>query len=196
MTIYVIGMNDKIPDSDAQDVINTTSRSTDLGRGLSPFLLGPCDLYDGYTSQNMENAWQFSKVYDGHLTDKSEVKDEYWTWAKQGWADSFAHRYPMGRGAKPKFSLWGGKKLSYIEARKQIYIPLYSVAVQKSDAFKQLVERVEADGVVGGLRNLYLRDFDGYNHKALGMSYDDVINREDKKMGHAFVVAMLLEKHL
>jgi len=31
----------------------------------------------------------------------------------------------MGRGVKPLYSLWDGKKLGYIEARIAIYDPLY-----------------------------------------------------------------------
>lgn len=38
--------------------------------------------------------------------------------------------------------------------------------------------------------------FDGYNNKALGMSYDEVINCESRKMGHGFVLAMLLDGYL
>jgi len=44
--------------------INTTS-SAGWSRDLSPFIIGPCDLYGGHVFQNMENGWQFSKVYRG-----------------------------------------------------------------------------------------------------------------------------------
>jgi len=42
-------------------------------------------------------------------------------------------------------------------------------------------------------QDLYLRDFDGYNHKELGMTYDNVVHCKERKMGHAFVLAMVLE---
>lgn len=45
-------------------------------------------------------------------------------------------------------------------------------------------------------KDLYVRDFDGYSNKRLGMTYDDVINCESKKMGHGFVLAMLLDGYL
>ena len=45
-------------------------------------------------------------------------------------------------------------------------------------------------------RDLYLWDFDGYDHKMLNLTFDQVINDPDKKMGHAFVIAMLLEGHI
>lgn len=44
-------------------------------------------------------------------------------------------RFPRGRGAKPLYSYWNGKKMSYIEARHQIYAPLYSNAVEKTIAY-------------------------------------------------------------
>ena len=45
-------------------------------------------------------------------------------------------------------------------------------------------------------QDIYLQDFDGYNHKARGMTYDQVINNEQWKMGHAFVLAMLLDEYI
>ena len=45
-------------------------------------------------------------------------------------------------------------------------------------------------------KELYLWDFDGYNHKALGLTYDQVIDDPNRKMGHAFVIGMLLEGYL
>lgn len=41
--------------------------------------------------------------------------------------------------------------------------------------------------------DIYLWDFDGYNHKKLGMTYEDAMNHPALKMGHAFVIAMLIE---
>ena len=36
-------------------------------QGLSPFFLGPIPMYGGLEAKNMENAWQFSKVYTLYL---------------------------------------------------------------------------------------------------------------------------------
>ena len=41
-------------------------------------------------------------------------------------------------------------------------------------------------------REVHLWDFDGYDYVAKRMSLNDVINEPKKKMGHAFVLAMLL----
>lgn len=171
-------------------VINTTSRSTNWSKGLSPFFLGPVVLYDDFVAQNVENAWQFSKVYSQHIDQDGNPSEEYWKWACAGWADSFAHRYPMGRGVKPEYSWWDGKKLDYITARKEIYVPLYSAVVQKSEAFAQLKKEYEIATELG--RDLYLRDFDAYDRGT--KSWEEIMSDPSKKMGHAFVLAMLLEK--
>jgi len=183
--IYVIGPKSiKVPNA-----INTTSRSKNWSRGLSPFFLGPVTLTgaNNSISYNVENAWQFTKVYPEHTKDGFPSK-EYFKWARSGFEDHRAHRYPMGKGRIPCYSWWNKEKLSYIEARKEIYIPLYSSAVSKSDAFQKL-KKIHEEG-----KDIWLWDFDGYNHRILDMSWDEVINNEDRKMGHAFVLAMMLEK--
>jgi len=175
---------------DKRDVVVTVSKSNDWSKGLSPFVLGPCKLYGDYVAKNMENSWQFAKVYPEHI-EGGEIAPSYFEWAKKGWEDSRAHRYPMGKGAIPEFSYWDGEKLSYVEARKKIYIPLYYKAVKETFAFARLRDIYEEQKAEG--RNLYLIDFDAYRHKSMGMSYKDVIHCAERKMGHAFVLAMALE---
>jgi len=170
-------------------VVNTTSHSTDLGRGLSPFMLGPVELYGGRTAEVFENAWQYAKVYKQH-TFNGEPTEAYWSWAEAGWANPRAVRYPFGRGAKPLYSLWDGRKLGYIEARKEIYIPLYRRLVADTPAFETLRKLAETG------EELWLWDFDGYDYMHLGMTLDEVVNCEERKMGHAFVLAMMLEGKL
>jgi hypothetical protein len=173
-----------------QKAINTTSRSPNWSRGLSPFYLGPVKLYSGFTASNVENAWQFSKVYTPHADDAGNPSERYFEWARQGWADTKAHRYPMGKGVKPLYSYWDGEKLTYVEARKKIYVPVYSNAVKDSPAFKQLKSMYSFMG------DITLWDFDGYDHRKLGMTYADVVNSDTRKCGHAFVLAMMLEGEL
>jgi hypothetical protein len=188
MNIFVVGMYEKIP---AEAIsVNTTSKSDHWSRDLSPFFLGPVDLYCGLSSKNMENGWQFAKVYPEHVDKNGDPNQDYWLWATKGWDDSFAHRYPMGKGRKPLYSFWNKEKLGYIEARKQIYMPLYAKAVAVTKGFAKLKE------IYQGEKDIYLRDYDGYNHKKLEMSYQDVINCESRKMGHAFVLAMMLENYI
>lgn len=182
MTVYINKKGEKY--------INTTSRSKNKSKYLSPFYLTNITLYAGLVSKNMENAWQFSKVYPEHVNEIGQIKSDYWTWAKKGWCDTYAHRYPMGKGAIPLFSYWDGERLDYISARKKIYAPLYAEAVVKTDVYKKLKEVYEERGSV------ILFDFDGYDYTKLGMSLNDVINDETRKMGHAFVLAMLLQDEI
>ena len=155
---------------------------------MSPFLVGPVDLYGGHVAQNMENAWQFAKVYPEHVDcDTGEPTEEYWDWAATGWADPRAYRYPKGKGRIPKYSWWDGKKLDYVQARKRIYFPLYAKAVAKTEAFARLLAYYREAG------KATLWDFDGYDHRALNMTYKDVLNDPGRKMGHAFVLGFLLE---
>lgn len=171
-------------------MINTTSRSDNWSRGLSPFFLGPVDLYDGYIAKNVENGWQYAKFFEYYVEDDSSLGERYFKWAKEGWDNPRAVRYPMGKGSAPICSYWAGEKLSYIEARKKIYIPLYSTAVKKTSAFEKLKNLSERG------TDLYLWDFDGYNHRALNLTYDDVINDPKRTMGHGFVLSMLLDGFL
>jgi hypothetical protein len=188
MPVRVIGPRDKEPLPEGAVFVNTTSRSKDWGRGFSPFLLGPCELYGGRIAQTVENAWQFSKVYKCHTDAEHNPTDEYWRWAETGWASRRAERYPMGKGAAPEYSLWDGRKLSYVEARREVYVPLYYAAVLGTPAFARLRELYLAGA------NLVLWDFDGYDNEKLGMSLGQVLDCHDRKMGHAFVLAAMLRK--
>lgn len=185
--IRVIGPKD-IKDIN-EYVINTTSRSNNWSRELSPFFLGPINLYDNYVSKNMENAWQFSKVYLCHVDEENNPTKDYFDWAIKGWDSKFAYRYPFGKNVKPLFSYWNGIKLTYLEARRKIYAPLYAKAVNKTTAFQKLKD-------ISKTMDITLWDFDGYDYKAMGMTLKDVINNPDKKCGHGFILAMMLENEL
>lgn len=189
--IRIVGKQTRVPPKRGQEVVDTTAHANVWYRDLSPFHLGPCYLYGEFSAERMENAWQFAKVYPQHLSQKRvgwslQVSQEYWTWAQKGWADFKAHRYPMGKGKKPAFSLWDGERLGYIEARKAIYAPLYAEAVQKTKGWERLKSMFEEN------ETLVLRDYDGYDHVSIDMTLTDVLNCPHKIMGHAFVLAMLL----
>lgn len=180
---------DQPPASDL--VIDTTSSGN--GKAFSPFYLGPVVIrqqvlhpgfYKDFVSYNVENAWQYSKVYKEHIDGEVNWID----WASAGYESKRANRYPMGKGAVPEYSLLAGKALDYIEARKQIYVPLYRQAVMHTDDFIQLV-RVARESS----RDIWLKDFDGYQTDD---DFETVLNNPDRKMGHAFVLKHLVEKFL
>ena len=81
MSIKVLSKFAKAPAGYA--VIDTTSRGG-LNSQLSPFLLGPVDLYLGYQAENMENGWQFAKVYKQHLDRNGNIDQSYYDWAIKG----------------------------------------------------------------------------------------------------------------
>lgn len=185
--IRVTGMYTKV-NFPNQVIVNACSNSSTIWQSdLSPFKIGPCQLYDGRTSKNMENAWQYSKVYPHHANFEGTPTDDYWKWAEEGWNNPRGVRYPMGKGAKPLHSWWNGVAYGYVNARKVIYGPLYMKAVQQTEGFKKLEELYQNHN-----STLVLRDYDGYDHVELGMSLDSVVNLSTRKMGHAFVLAMLL----
>ena len=188
MRITVVSPNDA-PRRAApgQVVVDTTSHNKKQGHLFSPFHLGPVPLYGETVALNMENAWQYAKVYASMLEADGTVGANYFKWARQGWANPQAVRYPVRKGAKPLFSLWDGEQLSYVEARKAIYVPLYRDAVKKSGGYAVLKELATSH------EELVLVDFDAYPHKTAKMSYADVLNNATRPMGHAFVLAMMLE---
>lgn len=186
--IIVLGKKEKCPDGFFD--IDVTSRSTTWGRGMSPFILGPCDCsFPNGRSWNVENAWQYSKVYECH-DDNGRPNAEWYEWAMSGFVSKQARRYPMGikmgKYPKPLYSWYHGKKYGYVEARKKIYIPQYAKCLAKSEAYSHLKAVLEM-GI-----NVAMRDFDGYRVDALGISYHDLVECASRPLGHAFVIAMCL----
>lgn len=183
--VYVYGRGDKVPEGVV--CFNVTSRSKEVWcRNFSPFFIGPvevCPFDKVFLSLNFENAWQYLKLYE------KMSESEYMEWASSGWSSKEAKRFPMGRGAKPLCSLLKGKRLSYIEARFYIYAPLYAFCLEKY-ANEELgkLKKILDEG-----RDIALFDFDGYNHRYNECSLEDVLYNSRRKMGHAFVIAMLLE---
>lgn len=200
MNLLVIGPKDNVA-SDFQ-IINTTSKDKNgLGGQLSPFFLGPVNIYEEITAKNLENAWQFSKVYPQHFNKENHmILEEYFTWAHNGWNDSFAHRYPMGKGKIPLFGFWKTfnqtsktweeHEWGYIDARINIYIPLYAKLVHKTSAFNKIKNMLKFQ------HKIALWDFDGYDFKKRGMTFKDVVFCEKYKCGHAFVIYGLLTNQI
>ena len=187
--IYTLPKQTKLASLDLKGTvteIDCTSHAKGLWQQLSPFRLGPCKLKDGRTAKNMENAWQYSKVYKEHLGRYGNVTKRWLEWSDKGFASTFAERYPMGKGAIPEFSLHGNERLGYVKAKQLIYFPLYARAVAKTNAWSELQEQYEQ------YDHLVLRDFDAYNRYTLNMSLMDVATTEARRSGHGFVLEMML----
>ncbi len=187
MTVHVLPVWIKGRPYDCPSV--STVSNSGMYMDLSPFVLGPINV-PGARAENFENLWQFSKVYSTHLGINGNPTPEWFAWRAKGFADKYAHRYPMGKGAIPEYSWWNGEHLGYIEARKKIYATIYAKRVIMTTSYAQLA------GLYSECGEITLRDYDAYDHLAMGMSLINVINNPSRKMGHAFVLAMLLEGKL
>ena len=185
------------------EVIDCTSGSPDamMREGLSPFYLGPVECYDGIKAKVFELAWQCAKVYPWCMGSDRLPDSRYFAWRDGQWArekdleDTMSMRYPVGKTnvGKCQYAWWKVdgefRKLGYVAARKHIYMPLYAKTVVKTAAYKRLVEMRDSG------KNIMLVDFDGYNihHPRYNFTYNDAVHCPILKMGHGFVLAMLLE---
>lgn len=199
MPVKVVNYRSRVPEGSI--VVNTTSHAAEAWqRELSPFNVGPVELTLSIAfpqmprfSRNMENAWQYSKVYSRHVGADGMPTSEYFTWAAAGFNNPQACRFPMGKGAKPVYSLYVDpitrevQRLNYIQAREKIYVPLYARSVVMTQGYNQLKALVTASEP----NTVYLRDFDGYNSGT--KTFFEILNDPNKKMGHAFVLVRLIE---
>lgn len=104
------------PNVDNYEIIEVMTPSTKYGK------LGPYSLtvkYDGIDNVNMENAWQFSKIYksvpysiqkyskydntiiwehpaEEHIDENDNITKKYWDWRRKGMLNKYAVRYPVG----------------------------------------------------------------------------------------------------
>lgn len=72
-------------------------------------------------------------------------------------------------------------------SQASLHPSLYAKSVVQTQAFDQLLSLYRTEGSVT------LWDFDGYDHILQGKTLKEVINDPNKTMGHAFVLAYLLE---
>lgn len=188
--IRVVHMRTKVPEQGQPgvQVINTCNNNPKTWNSdLSPFLLGPCKLFNNHQAQIMENGWQYCKVYKQHIGNDGNPNQSWWNWAQSGWNSKSPNRYPMGKGAKPEYSYWNGQKLGYIDSRKTIYAPIYINAVRSTNGFAKLQQLYENSNL------LVLRDHDGWDFTKQNMTLTDVLNFPNRIMGHSCVLAMLLQ---
>lgn len=188
--IYAVSFKHKIPADSI--VLDVTSRSNNWTKLLSPFNVGPVTLYDEHVAFNIENGYQFSKIYEPyHCTATDLPSDHYWEWAKAGWRNPKPIKYPLGAWTKCFYHWWDGKKLDHLQAQNQIFLPLYKKAITKTSAFQRLKEMYETTN-----KDIYLLDFEGYDHRYLEQNWDQIISNPNRPVGQAFALCMLLEGYL
>jgi hypothetical protein len=183
--VRTAGLRDKF-DRDAFDLIIPAVSTSKEWSALSPFFLGPCRVRDGMF-HNVENVWQFSKVYPllGHLSARDGITEKWYAWYAYGMTLTKAQRYPAGKGKKPAFSFYRGKRLSLSTARKLIYIPYYAHLAAQTEDFK----RIRAEYEKGA--RVMIQDFDCYQ---TDKPLDEIIEDTSRSMGHGFVLAAMLEQ--
>jgi len=112
---------------------------------------------------------------DHHTSDPKELAtveptDAYWAWRDKGFRTAEPIRYPVGFDHRHECvcSLWydeegaGYRSHSYIEARKNIYLPLYLQAVVDQPKFLKLKDMLLAG------KNLLILEVDGPHQESLG----------------------------
>lgn len=161
-------------------VVNTTSRSKDFGRNLSPFMnQGPIELY-GLRAHNVENFYQANRCWTQEHLDNP---NGWLEWRANLLNDRHAQRYPMGKGAKPLFGYVNKElgRLDYIQNRKLVYIPAY---LQKLDRYcgRWIASLLDLLTVV---EHVWLWDFDV---RQTDETFDQILHNEEKTMGHGFLV--------
>lgn len=187
--IHNLSFKHDIPENSI--VIDVTSYSDSFGRMLSPFNVGPIDLYDGHKAYNIENGYQFTKIYAQYADENGEPTGAYWKWARAGWENKKPIKYPLGAWNECLHHWWKGRKLNRLEAQNEIFLPLYKEAVVKTKEFvelKELYEQTKKDG-----KDLVILDFEGFDYRFLEMSLEDVFNHQDWPIGQGFVLLGLLE---
>lgn len=94
----------------------------------------------------------------------------YWAWRQKGFSAPYAVRYPPGYGkmascvgllAETRAGQYEGP-LGYVEARKQLYLPLYTRMARQSPLFAKLRELREKG------KNLLIVEVDGPHQESLG----------------------------
>jgi hypothetical protein len=155
----------------------------------------------------MENIWQFSKVYktipasrqtysrydntviwehpaEAHLDQDGNLTNAYWNWRSKGYNNPHAVRYPVGFHHRTKclYSYYNGKNLNYIEARKEIYMPIYIDLVKEQAQFKELKELLRK-GV-----NLLILEVDGPHQESL-QYYKDKYSVDDNFITNNTIIA-------
>lgn len=143
-----------------------------------------------------------------HLDSREDLNPTpaWWTFAREGWTNGrfdVKHaefkqykgvlRHPVSRLPKakekcaPTFVMWNGRRLSYLEGRREVYGRLYTDLIVKTGAFQRLKAMYDRGD------DIALFDFDGTDHVGLGRSYEDLLNDPGRPFGHGLLLCMLLE---
>lgn len=175
------------PDLEGYTPIVTLTKSSPYG-SLSPYLLKTSNgiLLENYYQfskvyEKVPTSIQRKNRYDNTIiwahpaethVENGHPNRKYFRWRRKGMSTQDPIRWPVGKVASRRclfsihedelqHSLDPKSRLSYVEARKQIYLRSYLEAVVKEDQFKELQERL-----VGG-ENLLIIEVNGPHQESL-----------------------------
>lgn len=222
--------------SDLNDrvIIDLTSRNSDsdFSSQISPFFVGPVTGPDRAKAKTLEIFWQIGKVFPHH-DDNGKPNQAYFKYRNELYKKDISElgktemRHPYKAfGYKADDMLYwpyydknkkGYIPLSYLEARKKVYIPEYAKLVVNSSVLERIKKLLEEG------KKVALLDFDGFNYyseDAMKIRYRAYINKckKEKKpieleekdftdiknmksaidfpympVGHAFIIKALLQ---
>ena len=156
-------------------IIDLTSRNPDnnFARQVSPFYVGPVTGTDGAHTDTLEVFWQVAKVFPHH-DNGGKPNGDYFTYREKMYSmhpteiPKTLRRHPyreFGYSADDMlyWPLWNKEKeeyepLSYVAARKRVYVPTYAKLVANTPALNYLKQLLKEG------KKIALLDFDGFNY--------------------------------
>lgn len=146
-------------------------------------------------SKQYYSQWDRTVVWDypaeTHVDSMGKLTQNYVDWRKAGMSAPYPIRYPVGKGKHRSTCLYALEKdqqagytpsaseqLDYINARKRIYLPIYSKLVRAESQYKYLLSLLQAG------KNLLILEVDGPHEESLdyykqqySVANDFIVNR-------------------
>lgn len=162
-------------------------------------------IYRHVTQQHqiISNKLIWDHPEETHVDDDGTIFPAYWSWRQKLFSNPYAVRYPNGFKGKaqclgllmcfqhPTGEAEGSwKQLSYIEARKRFYVPMYAKLVQQTSAFSQLKQLLQ-QGFNFQIADIDVPNVAGGFIPTLEL-FQRYINDASISFGHVWTLSMLL----
>lgn len=155
---------------------------------LSPVYIGPIKVEPDLVANSLEHLWHYSQVFAEDLY-QDQIRAEWFHNRRYGFES------PLGKPSakrqkhgQPLFWFWRGKRLSLVEARREIYCKVYAEHVAKLYVYADLRVMLKQG------YNIQLFGYDAYDFgdKDLVECLEDT----SRPFGHEFVLYGLLTDQL